>query len=135
MMVDTYADLPDDLGDARVSFEKFEKSTDSLTKVKFFEEAVEILNNYLEENPASPHRPFISNLRHTYTKELITQLKNIKNPDWEVWCKYIFLLLLKVNKETKEILALHPELINEYKEFIKLRKDELIEVLNRDTNI
>lgn len=124
-------DLPKELREARTLFEEFERSNSHSKKVRCFEDAIQILSDYIQENPCSSNLQFIENIRFSYTRRLLEQLKNIGNVEMDVWFDYLSLTIFKVENETNQILLENPMLRQKYEEFKALWKDEFVKLVNQ----
>jgi hypothetical protein len=119
-------ELPEDVRKARSLLEEFERSSSHSKKIRYFENGINILDDYLEDFPQSPHKEFIMNIKLAYTRTLINQLNKIR-PDMDEWVDYISLLFSKVKKEVDRVQETNPDLKANYEDFINLWANELIE--------
>ena len=71
-------DRPDELKEAVRLLKEFEKSDNHTKRTRYFIEAIDLLNNYVEENPNSPDLVFIKNIKTSYTRILLEQSNDIK---------------------------------------------------------
>ncbi len=55
--------LPEELQEARILVDKSEKAINLRSAMEFIDEAIDIMNDYLEDNPEFPHKSFIRNQR------------------------------------------------------------------------
>ena len=123
-------DLPEDIRKARSLLKQFEESGSHSNKIRCFENGINILDDYLEGFPQSPHKKLIMNIRLSYTRSLINQLKKI-SPEMDEWFDYCSLLFFKVSKEVDQIRETNPELKANYEDFINLWANELIEEIRK----
>ncbi len=119
-------ELPEDVRKARSFLKEIERSGSHLKKIRYFENGINILDDYLEDSPQSPHKEFIMNIKLTYTRSLIKQLNEIR-PDMDEWVDYCSLLFSKVKKEVDRVQETDPDLKAKYEDFINLWANELIE--------
>ena len=125
-------DFPVDLAEARELLEVAATSKNHVEKTRAFEDAIDIMNDYLSDNPESTHKVLIKNLKQTYSRKLIESLPEIMPPDMDIWFEYLKIFLLKVKPEVEKITESNPILRTNYKEFIEYWRKEAIEVLNED---
>ena len=124
---------PDELKEAVNLLKEFEKSDNHTKRTRNFDEAIDLLNNYVEENPDSPDLVFIENIKTTYTRILLKQLNNIREITIEDWLNY-FSSYFKVKSEVKKILSENPILKEGYENFISIWKEEFVEFISNLVN-
>ena len=121
-------DQPDELKEAVRLLKEFEKSDSHTKRTRNFDDAIDLLNNYVEENPNSPDLVFIENIKTSYTRILLEQLNNIKQIEIEDWLNY-FTSYLKVPSEAEKILSENPILKEGFKKFLLIWKEEFVEFI------
>jgi hypothetical protein len=120
-----------EIREAIALFETWEGSINDLHAAKGFTEAVQILDDYLECEPDSPHRQFIQNLRLSNTRQLLQQLARVDRKDFSLWLEYALSVLAVVEKEADSVAAAHPELKKDLDSFLHLWGDALAQALKR----
>jgi len=95
---------PLDISEARELLRKFELTEDHSRRVRYFEDALDLLDSYPPEQSNSQAR-LAANLRRTYTKKLLEQLPNFHFIDIDDWFSYSVLLLIELEPEVKEICS------------------------------
>jgi hypothetical protein len=101
-------------------FEAWERETTDVHAAKGFTEAVQLLDDYLECEPDSPHRRFIENLRLSNTRRLLQQLARIDKKDFSLWLEYALAALAAVEREAASVVAANPELKGELDSFMRV---------------
>jgi hypothetical protein len=109
----------------------FEKSNDHSKRTRYFEDAIEILNNHLQDTPETLHKVFIENLKLTYTRKLLEQLPLLSTLDIDDWTKYLMLLIQSVPNETEALSKEHSQLRQNKEAFIAIWINETIAALQR----
>ena len=107
-----------EIREAIALFEAWERETSNVHAAKGFTEAVQILDDYLECEPESPHRGFIENLRLSNTRRLLQQLARIDKKDFSLWLEYALAALAAVEREAASVIAASPELKRELDSFM-----------------
>jgi hypothetical protein len=115
-------------------FEAWERSINDLHAAKGFTEAVQILDDYLECEPDSPHKAFIQNLRLSNTRRLLQQLTRVDRKDLSLWLEYALAVLAVVDNEAQSVMAANPELKQDLDSFKHVWGDALAEALKRMQN-
>ncbi len=127
-------DRPDELKEARKLFAEFEKSNNHTIKTRTFSDAIDILNDYVEENADSPELAFIENIKKSYTRILLRQLNDMKEIEIHDWVNYTTLTILKVKDEVTTILSENPILEKGYDDFISIWNKEVLKYLTNLPN-
>jgi hypothetical protein len=120
-----------EIREAIALFEAWERDASDLHAAKGFTEAVEILDDYLECEPESPHRPFIENLRLSNTRRLLQQLARVDKKDFSLWLEYALAALAAVDKEAASVVGAHPELKGELDSFMRVWGEPLAKALKQ----
>jgi hypothetical protein len=120
-----------EIREAIALFEAWERDASDLHAAKGFSEAVEILDDYLECEPESPHRPFIENLRLSNTRRLLQQLARVDKKDFSLWLEYALAALAAVDEEAASVVAAHPELKGELDSFMHVWGEPLAKALKQ----
>ena len=101
-------------------FEAWERDTGDVHAAKGFTEAVQVLEDYLECEPDSPHRRFIENLRLSNTRRLLQQLARIDKKDFSLWLEYALAALAAVEREAASVIAADQALKGELDSFMRV---------------
>jgi len=122
-------ELPTEIAEARTHLERAEKEYLPDRKIEELEEGIKIIEYYLEDNPTPfPEvAQYITNLRRSHTRRLLSQLPSIKKAEINVWFSYIILIFTKLINEITFITDEDPELKRNYEEFYGIWKKELEE--------
>jgi hypothetical protein len=123
-----------EIREAVALFESWERSINDLHAAKGFTEAVQILDDYLECEPDTPHRSFIQNLRLSNTRRLLQQLARVDKNDFSLWLEYALAVLATVDKEAESVMAANPDLRKDLDSFKYVWGDVLAEALKRVQN-
>jgi hypothetical protein len=118
-----------EIREAIALFEAWERDASDLHAAKGFTDAVQILDDYLECEPDSPHRPFIDNLRLANTRRLLQQLARVDRNDFSLWLEYALAALAAVKNEAASVLAANPELQGELDSFLRVWGEPLARAL------
>ena len=114
-----------EIGEAIALFESWERTMNDARASKKFTEALELLNDYLEYEPDTPHRKFVENLKLANTRRLLRELAKVERKDFEVWLEYVLALAGPVEKEAKALMRIDPDLKRDYDAFIGAWADVL----------
>lgn len=107
-------ELPEEVKIAIDIFHQFEKSTDHLLRPKLFLEAFEILDDSLIDCDDVRIKEKISNLKYTYSKNLVQSLPITANIDTKIWSEYMTVMIKIMNTAT---IRDNPELENKLNSF------------------
>lgn len=125
-------DLPDEVEGARRLLEESITSNVHKEKTRLFEDGIDILEEYLAEEPNSTHKNLAANVKMTYTRKLLEQLSDIVNVDISEWFDYYKILVLKVKNEVNQNIQANLILKDNYEGFISIWKDKVREIILRD---
>ena len=123
-----------EIREAIALFEAWERSINDLHAAKGFTEAVQMLDDYLECEPDSPHKAFIQNLRVSNTRRLLQQLTRVDKRDFSLWLEYALAVLAAVENEAQSVLAANPDLKKDLDSFKQVWGDALAQALKRVQN-
>jgi oligoendopeptidase F len=123
-----------EIREAVALFESWERSINDLHAAKGFTEAVQILDDYLECEPDTPHRSFIQNLRLSNTRRLLQQLARLDKKDFSLWLEYALAALSAVDKEAQSVMTANPDLKKDLDSFKHVWGDVLAQALKRVQN-
>ena len=88
-----------EISEAIALFESWEKSVNDYAAARHFTEAMQLLDDYLEAEPQTPHRQFVHNLRTSNTRSLVQQLARVDKKDFGLWLEYaLFVVSLAENQ-------------------------------------
>lgn len=120
-----------EIRDAIALFESWEKSINDYAAARRFTEAVQLLDDYLEGEPETPHREFVQNLRTSNTRSLLQHLARVDRKDFSVWLEYALVVLSRVDKEADSVMAKQPDLKKDFDAFLGVWRDTLMEAMQR----
>lgn len=115
-------------------FESWERSINDLHAARGFTEAVQILEDYLEYEPDTPHRAFVQNLKLSNTRRLLQQLAQVDRKDFSLWLEYALAALSAVENEARSAMAANPELKKDLEAFLQVWGDVVADALKRVQN-
>jgi len=120
-----------EIREAIALFESWEKSINDYAAARRFTEAVQLLEDYLEAEPQTPHREFIQNLKTSNTRSLLRHLARVDRKDFSLWLEYAMLVSSLVDKEAESVMAKQPELKKDFDAFLGVWGDTLKDALKR----
>jgi hypothetical protein len=123
-----------EIREALALFEAWERSINDAHAAARFTEAVQILDDYLECEPDSPHKAFIHNLRLSNTRRLLQQLTRVDKRDFSLWLEYALAVLAAVENEAQSVIKANPELKKDLDSFKHVWGDALAQALKRVQN-
>ena len=99
-------------------FQSYERAGASFADARKFKIAVQTLDEYLEENPDSPHWTFIQNLKLSYTRRLMERIASVNKADLEASLEHIVLVAAVVKAEAAKLMSEFPEQKQEWDRLI-----------------
>jgi FMN phosphatase YigB (HAD superfamily) len=99
-----------EIRDALEALERYDRSNAEYDDAHAFREALEALADYLEDEPHTPHRAFIANVRETYLRRMLEKLERLKNADDFTVIQHIVILTDTAAGEVQHLLDAHPAL-------------------------
>jgi hypothetical protein len=123
-------DVPE-IREAIALFEAWEASINDLNAAKGFTEAVQILDDFLETEPQTPHRTFIHNLKISNTRRLLQQLAKVDKADFSLWLEYAVSAVAVVSNEAQSLMKANPELEADFASFQKVWGSAVTDALHR----
>jgi len=114
------------LEEVRRLFESAESESDPERKFSYLEEALDLSDDLLAENPDTPEAVVVRNVRQSHLRRLVVQLADMRNIDIVVWFNYLKLFTLRVKPEVEAILAADQALASSYRSFFAIWRDELL---------
>lgn len=121
-----------EIREAIALLEGWEKSAADPAAARSFTEALELLDEYLECEPGTPHRAFVQNLKLSHTRSLLRQLARVGREDFGVWLEYALAVAVLVDREAKSLMAQHPELKKEVDGFLEVWGEDVRRALPGD---
>jgi hypothetical protein len=112
-------------------FERWEETVSDPSASKRFTEAVQLLSDYLDCEPNSPHKAFIRNLQMSNTRRLLQLLSRVDKKDFATWLDYAIAAMSVLKSETESAMAADPELRKEFDSFLNVWGDAVLEALQR----
>lgn len=112
-------------------FEAWEASINDLRAAKGFTEAVQILDDFLECEPETPHRAFIRNLKISNTRRLLRQLAQVDEGDFSLWIEYAISAVAAVSSEADCVMTAHPDLKADFESFRAVWGKAVTDALHR----
>jgi hypothetical protein len=112
-------------------FEAWEASINDLGAAKGFTEAVQILDDFLECEPDTPHRTFIRNLKISNTRRLLQQLAKVEKKDFSLWLEYALSAMAVVSNEADALMSADPALKADFDSFQKVWGSAVNDALQR----
>jgi hypothetical protein len=106
----------EEVAEAVKKLEEFDESLPSVEKLGYFQDGIELLNDYLADNPETPHAIFINNIKVRHTRRLLQFLTTIDSSNMLSWFKVI-LALFEARKELEKSYETHPDLKFDYDRF------------------
>ena len=120
-----------EIRDAAQLLETWEQSVGDVDAARGFSEAVQMLDDYLEAEPGTPHRAFIQNLKLSHTRRLLQQLAQLERRDFGLWLEYAVTALAVVEREAASVLAARPDLKADLDAFQERWGDTVAQALRR----
>lgn len=120
-----------EIREAIALFEAWEASIHDLNAAKGFTEAVQILDDFLESEPHTPHRTFIQNLKIANTRRLLQQLAKLDKADFSLWLEYAVSAVAVVSNEAESLMKANPELAADFASFQKVWGTAVTDALHR----
>lgn len=121
-----------EIREAIALFEGWERAASDPAAARRFTEALELLDDYLECEPETPHAAFIRNLKLSHTRSLLRQLARVGREDFGVWLEYAIAVAALVEREARSVMAQHPELRKEVDAFLDVWGEDVRRALPGD---
>ena len=116
------------LEEIRKLFESAESEPDPERKLACLEEALDLSDDFLTDDPSTSHARIIRNVRQSHLRRLIVQLADMRNIDIAIWFNYLKLFIFRVKPEVQAILDSDDSLASSYRSFWALWRDEFLAV-------
>jgi len=110
-------------------FERWEAGITHPAAAGWFAEAVQLLDDYLDAEPDSPHKRFVQNLKVSNTRRLLRLLSQVDKNDLSSWMEYVHVLALVLGDEAEALMITYPELRAEFGAFIAVWGKEYVDAL------
>jgi hypothetical protein len=107
-----------EIREAIVLFEKWESAITDPAAAGWFVEAVQLLDDYLEAEPRTPHAKFVHNLKLSNARRLLQLLKQVGRKDESSWMEYVNALFLMLKDQAGALIAANPDLRADYEAFV-----------------
>ena len=114
-----------EIREAVALLESWEKAVGDSREARRFTEAMELLNAYLESEPDTPYRRFITNLKVAHTRRLLQQLASVDRRDFGLWLEYALAVVALVDKEAGALQKAQPELARDVDAFLGVWREAL----------
>ena len=124
-----------EIREAVALLEGYEAAPLSYGSAEEFALAIETLVDYLSQNPDSPHRQFIQNLRFSYTRRMFQRLSSIKKTDVFVSLEHILLVVHTVKAEAEKLMVEYPDLEQDFDALIKVWGEPLARALIEEEDL
>jgi hypothetical protein len=118
-----------EIREAVALFERWEADINDPAAAKRFTEAVELLDDYLECEPETPHGHFVRNLKVSNVRSLLKRLSQVDKKDLAIWIDYAFAVVSLVGKEAGSLMAANTALKQDFDAFLKVWGAEVKEAL------
>lgn len=119
-------DVPE-IAEAIALFESWEKSINDYAAARHFTQAMQLLDDYLEAEPQTPHRQFVHNLKTANTRSLVQQLARVERKDFGLWLEYALFVVSLAEKQ--------PALKKDLEAFLGVWGDAVAQALQRAQRI
>jgi hypothetical protein len=120
-----------EIREAIALFESWEAGITDPAAAGRFAEAVQLLDDYLDVEPDSPHRRFVQNLKVSNTRRLLQLLKQVDKSDVSSWMEYVHAVALVLGEEAAALMTQHPELKKDFDAFIAVWGSQYVEALKK----
>lgn len=97
------------LTEARELLNKAEKTTDPVAKKGLCQDAMEILDEVMEDAPSEKEITVVGNVRKSFVRSLANQINGMNINNFETAKFFFFDFILKYPKEITELISENPE--------------------------
>lgn len=125
----------DKISVVRGLFRKYEYESKHKERLRYFEDALELLDQYIDDEPDSNLVLLAKTMRQTYTKNLLELLPELNTLDFDDWSHYAILLLTKLDNEVEYLSQGNKTLKKYFNNFILIWSDEVINILKKHTPV
>jgi hypothetical protein len=119
------------IDEIRETFGRVEAEADPDLKFEYLEEALDLTDDFLQDNPESKDATVVHNLRRSYLRRLLGQLVQMRKVEIDSWLNYTKLFTFRVGSDIDEIVKDYYSLAVAYDEFIDLWRNEIIALIER----
>src|SRR5687767_13914779 len=116
-MLDSSPRAVPEMREAITLFEKWEAAVTDPAAAGRFVEAVQLLNDYVDSEPDSPHTTFVQNLKVSNTRRLLQLLSRVNKNDPFSWMEYVSVVFLTLKDEAEALMASNSELKQDFEAF------------------
>ena len=113
-----------------------EKDFPSVASVHHFRNAIEILNDYLEdETIANETVEFIGNLELSYAKMIISRINQVQTKDFPIFIDYLMLFSTTLRNKFKTLCSQYPDLeiqMDKCRDKFKMEIEELFDLIKKN---
>jgi hypothetical protein len=125
------ASKPSDLDRARLLFELAEEEKDPARKHAALDQALGLLEVYVEDDAPSGEVAKACNLRRSHTRRLLAQLVEMRGIQIDLWYRYMMLFLGPLKTEVDAVVAQDASLNAQLLAFLKLHLDTFKGIIER----
>jgi len=120
---------PEEIIEARRLLSEFEKAFDPSDKSDLFNEAFEILNDYLDDEPEDKFSKLANNIKTTYAKKLLNSFPEGESLDLVDWLEYL-VIIMKNMKEFTPLLDADEILHNRIKTHCSFWAEDIKKIIS-----
>ena len=126
-----------ELNEAIKLLENSESKLPALDGLDGFIQGIEIIKEYIEENPSTPYRNFLVNVENSYAKSIIKKLPNINSTNFLDWLK-VLSALFEI-KWIQTVFKSDPLLRKNFEDFVDEWRgtsefDQMVKILRTNEN-
>src|SRR5258708_16580768 len=118
-----------EIREAIALLEGYEQAALTYQSAKEFTLAIETLDDYLSDNPDSPHRQLIQNLRFSYTRRMLQRLSSINKAEASVSLQHILMVVHTVKSEAERLMRDYPDLKGDFDALLEVWAEPLARAL------
>jgi hypothetical protein len=97
---------------------EFERTEDHLQRLRYFEHAIDLLDQYAEEHPHSGVAGLARRIQNSYTRKLLEELPSLLGTlDISDWYHYSFILQWKIERNVEILCNEQPTLKRNFEKF------------------
>lgn len=115
-----------EIRDAIALLEEYENSRLSEDDAKRFACAMEMLHDYLFDEPNTPHKEFIQHLRVTHTHQMMKRISSVNHADAGASIQHIRLVVDTVKGEAEPIMESDPELEKDFLALLRVWAEPIV---------
>lgn len=122
---------PADISKARKLLQKYKQELNHKMRVRYFTDALDLLDPYINDEPDSEAGRLSKNIRHAYIKELLESLPSLSTLDIDEWWQYFWELFIKQSDEVEALCNEDAILKQNYMNFLHLWGQEVMNFLQK----